>query len=73
MSKVLVFALVPVVRTTSRVPGLCMYTGGLVDRRESVCDAAVRECREETGIETEFVALSAFRESQTGPFGTSDL
>ena len=47
--------------------------GGLVDPRESVRDAAVRECKEETGIDTEFVALAAFRESQSGPFGTSDM
>lgn len=44
-----------------------------MDPLESIGDAAVRECKEETGIETEFVALSAFRESQSGPFSTSDL
>ena len=38
--------------------------GGLVDPLESIASAAVRECKEETGIDTDFVALSAFRESQ---------
>eukprot|EP01050_Picozoa_sp_SAG11_P029014 SAG11_NODE_7996_length_1072_cov_1.130524_1_plen_153_part_00 len=32
----------------------------------------VREVREETGVETRFVALVAMRESQRGPFETTD-
>ena len=47
--------------------------GGLVDPLESIADAAVRECKEETGIDSDFVSLSAFRESQSGPWSTSDL
>eukprot|EP00750_Incisomonas_marina_P009863 INCI16163.2.p1 GENE.INCI16163.2~~INCI16163.2.p1 ORF type:complete len:167 (-),score=26.16 INCI16163.2:306-806(-) len=33
---------------TAKLKDFWKLPGGLVDRRESVCDAAVRECREET-------------------------
>ncbi|KAM3395155.1 nudix hydrolase 2 [Capsicum galapagoense] len=47
-------------------------TGG-VDEGEDICMAAVREVQEETGIETEFVELLAFRQSHKSFFGKSDL
>lgn len=47
--------------------------GGLVDRGEDLCDAAVREVREETGVETVFESIATIREMQTGPYGCADL
>lgn len=38
--------------------------GGSVDPNEEVKDAAMREVLEETGIETEFVQLLCFRQSE---------
>ena len=47
--------------------------GGLVDPGEDIAAAAVREVKEETGVDAEFVSIAAFRETHQGPFGTSDL
>ena len=46
--------------------------GGLVDKGEDLHDAAVREVLEETGVKTKFVSIAAIRESQNGPFETTD-
>jgi len=46
---------------------------GLVDQGEEIWDAAVREVNEETGIETEFAGIVAFRHSHKMLFGKSDL
>ena len=35
--------------------------------------AAVREVLEETGVQTRFCSLAAFRETHAGPFGCTDL
>ncbi|CAJ1964723.1 unnamed protein product [Sphenostylis stenocarpa] len=47
-------------------------TGG-VDEGEDICTAAVREVKEETGIETEFVEVIAFKERHKAFFGKSEL
>nr|XP_018628824.1 nudix hydrolase 10-like isoform X4 [Nicotiana tomentosiformis] len=46
---------------------------GVVDEGEDICDAAVREVQEETGIKAEFLELLAFRQSHKSFFGKSDL
>ncbi|CAA3014281.1 nudix hydrolase 2-like isoform X1 [Olea europaea subsp. europaea] len=40
---------------------------------EDICDAAVREIKEETGIDSEFVEILAFRQSHKSFFEKSDL
>eukprot|EP01017_Pseudomicrothorax_dubius_P049468 TRINITY_DN9202_c0_g1_i13.p1 TRINITY_DN9202_c0_g1~~TRINITY_DN9202_c0_g1_i13.p1 ORF type:complete len:234 (-),score=41.83 TRINITY_DN9202_c0_g1_i13:896-1597(-) len=47
--------------------------GGLVEQNEYIKEGAVREVREETGIESEFVGLLAFREKLNYLFGHPDL
>lgn len=47
--------------------------GGYVDPGEFIAAAAVREVMEETGIQTEFKSLIAFRQSHQMSFGCSDL
>lgn len=37
-----------------------------MDRDEQICDGAVREVREETGVEAEFVSVLGFRELYKG-------
>ena len=51
-----------------KIPG-----GQLDDPDESIGDAAVREAREETGVECEFVALLCFRHLHSFRFGKSDM
>ena len=43
-----------------------------MDKGEDLHDAAVREVLEETGVKTKFVSIAAIRESQNGPFETTD-
>ena len=47
--------------------------GGLVEEGEGVEAAAVREVREETGVETEFVSMIAVREKHGYQFGKDDM
>lgn len=47
--------------------------GGLVDPQEDLCDAAVREVLEETGVKTVFDCVATIRETHSGPFGCTDL
>ncbi|KAI3682842.1 hypothetical protein L1987_83149 [Smallanthus sonchifolius] len=49
------------------------FPTGVVDEGEDICDAAVREVKEETGIDTKFVEVLAFRQSHKSFFDKSDL
>lgn len=46
---------------------------GLIDAGEDLPDAAAREVLEETGVQTEFISVLAFRHGHRGLFGKSDL
>jgi ADP-ribose pyrophosphatase YjhB (NUDIX family) len=56
-----------------RGTGIWKMPTGLSDAGEDICDTAVREVLEETGIETEFVSILSIRQSHTALFGKSDL
>lgn len=45
---------------------------GLVEARETISDAVVREVREEIGLTTRFVKVVAVKHSHSAPFGKSD-
>nr|GMC77123.1 nudix hydrolase 2-like [Ipomoea batatas]GME11953.1 nudix hydrolase 2-like [Ipomoea batatas] len=53
--------------------GIWKMPTGVVEEGEDIWAAAVREVQEETGIDTEFVELLAFRQSHNSFFGKSDL
>lgn len=53
--------------------GIWKMPTGLSDAGEDLCDAAVREVLEETGVKTEFVSILGIRQSHTALFGKSDL
>ncbi|KAA8526624.1 hypothetical protein F0562_008173 [Nyssa sinensis] len=53
--------------------GVWKFPTGVVDEGEDICAAAIREVKEEAGIETEFVEVLAFRQSHKSFFGKSDL
>eukprot|EP00897_Mesotaenium_endlicherianum_P009411 jgi/Mesen1/8499/ME000480S07864 len=46
---------------------------GLVNRAEDICAGAVREVKEETGIDAEFLEILAIRQSHGMSFGVSDM
>ncbi|CAI9292447.1 unnamed protein product [Lactuca saligna] len=53
--------------------GVWKFPTGVVDEGEDICDAAVREVKEETGIDAKFVEVLAFRQSHKKFFNKSDL
>ncbi|KAF5943479.1 hypothetical protein HYC85_017556 [Camellia sinensis] len=56
-----------------RGTGVWKFPTGVVDEGEDICDAAVREVKEETGIDAKFVEILAFRQSHEAFFEKSDL
>ncbi|XP_042479305.1 nudix hydrolase 2-like isoform X3 [Macadamia integrifolia] len=53
--------------------GLWKFPTGVINEGEDICVGAVREVKEETGIDTEFVEVLAFSESTKTFFEKSDL
>ncbi|XP_042479033.1 nudix hydrolase 2-like [Macadamia integrifolia] len=56
-----------------RGTGVWKFPTGVVDEGEDIYKAVVREVKEETGIDTEFVEILGFRQSHQAFFGKSDL
>ncbi|GMH05814.1 hypothetical protein Nepgr_007654 [Nepenthes gracilis] len=53
--------------------GIWKIPTGVVDEGEDISMAAVREVKEETGVDAEFVEILAFRQTHKSFFGKSDL
>ncbi|MED6205339.1 nudix (nucleoside diphosphate linked moiety X)-type motif 2, variant 3 [Stylosanthes scabra] len=53
--------------------GIWKMPTGTVNEGEDICAAAIREVKEETGIESEFVEILAFRQSHKSFFQKSDM
>nr|ACU19060.1 unknown [Glycine max] len=53
--------------------GVWKFPTGVIDQGEDICVAAVREVKEETGVDSEFVEVLAFRQSHNSFFEKSDL
>ncbi|KVI10602.1 nudix hydrolase 2-like [Cynara cardunculus var. scolymus] len=53
--------------------GIWKLPTGVVEEGEDICTAAIREVKEETGIDTEFVEVLAFRQCHKSFFSKSDL
>ncbi|KAJ1415592.1 NUDIX hydrolase domain [Sesbania bispinosa] len=56
-----------------RGTGVWKMPTGAVNEGEDICNAVIREVMEETGIETKFVEVLAFRQSHKSFFQKSDL
>ncbi|KAF8014846.1 hypothetical protein BT93_H0592 [Corymbia citriodora subsp. variegata] len=57
----------------SQGTGVWKFPTGVVNEGEDICDAVVREVKEETGIDTKFVEVLCFRQSHKSFFTKSDL
>ncbi|XP_019241784.1 PREDICTED: nudix hydrolase 2-like isoform X2 [Nicotiana attenuata] len=53
--------------------GMWKFPTGVLDEGEDICDAAVREVKEETGVNAKLVEILAFRQSHKSFFDKSDL
>ncbi|KAL3725197.1 hypothetical protein ACJRO7_030239 [Eucalyptus globulus] len=53
--------------------GVWKLPTGVVKEGEDICDAVVREVKEETGVDTKFVEVVCFRQSHESFFTKSDL
>lgn len=53
--------------------GIWKIPTGTVEEGESIFEGAIRELKEETGIDTEFLEVLAFRQKHKSFFGKSDL
>merc|ERR1712183_296884 len=53
--------------------GVWKFPTGVVNEGEDFCTAAIREVKEETGIDTQFVEVLAFRQSHKSFSSKSDL
>lgn len=49
------------------------FPTGVVNQGEDICAAAIREVKEETGIDTEFMEILAFSQTHQQFLGKSDL
>ncbi|XP_047318004.1 nudix hydrolase 2-like [Impatiens glandulifera] len=56
-----------------RDKGIWKIPTGTVDEGEDIVGAAIREVKEETGIDADFVDVVAFRESHKALFGKSEI
>lgn len=56
-----------------RFQGIWKFPTGIVNQGEDICVAAVREVKEETAIDTEFVKVLAFRQNHRTFFEKSEL
>ncbi|CAD5175269.1 unnamed protein product [Musa acuminata subsp. malaccensis] len=53
--------------------GLWKFPTGVVEQGEDIHAGVIREVKEETGVDTEFIEVLAFRQSHKSFFGKSDL
>lgn len=58
---------------TFKGSGVWKLPTGVIEEGEDICAAAIREVKEETGIDAEFVEILAFRQSHKSYFSKSDL
>ncbi|KAK7860065.1 nudix hydrolase 2, partial [Quercus suber] len=56
-----------------RGTGVWKFPTGVIEEGEDIFDAAVREVKEETGVDSKFVEVLAFRQSHQAFFQKSDL
>ncbi len=56
-----------------RSPGYFKLPGGMVDAKEHLADAAIREVLEETGVTARFDSFLGLRHHHQGQFGASNL